>query len=94
MILIHKATQLRCFSRAFDLNIFVHYYYNSTTWMAANIFTNWVMCENIRMQKERKILVFLDNATSHQVQGVQKTKIGGFEAFLLSNITLLFFLTK
>ena len=92
MIFIHKSARPRCFPRAFDSNILVHYYHNSTALMTADVFTSWVMCENTRIGAQgRKILILLDNAASHQVQGMEKTTIGGFEAFVLSNITLLFF---
>lgn len=92
MVFIHKSARPRCFPKTFDPNVFVHYYSNSTAWMTKDIFTNWVMYENMRMHAQgRKILILLDNAPSHQVEGIQKTLIGEFEAYVLSNITLLFF---
>lgn len=92
MIFIHKSTRPRCFPQAFDPNTFVHYYSNINAWMNADIFSTWVTGENKRMaEKGRKILILLDNAASHNIEGMQKTKIGDFDAFVLSNITLVFF---
>jgi hypothetical protein len=92
MVFIHKSARPRCFPKAFDPNILVHFYFNSTAWMNGDVFTSWVTCENRRMAaKGRKILILLDNAASHKVEGVERSMIGGFDALVLSNITLLFF---
>ena len=92
MVFIHNSVRPRCFPKAFDPNMLVHYYFNAEAWMTQEIFSNWVMAENNLMAaKNRKILILLDTASSHTVHGVPKTMIGVFEAFVLSNITLLFF---
>lgn len=92
MVFIHKSARPRCFPEAFNPNVLVHYCFNATAWMNGDIFTNWVTGENRRMvAKGRKILILLDNAASHKVEGVQRIMISGFDAFVLSNITLLFF---
>ena len=43
---------------------------------------------------QRKIFILLDNAPSHKVHRVQMTKIGEFDAIVLSNITFLFIPTN
>lgn len=92
MIFIHHTARPKCFPDAFDPNLFVHYYSNSNAWMNADVFTHWVTGENRRMaERERKILILLDNAASHNIEGMQKTQIGEFDALVLSNVTLLFF---
>jgi hypothetical protein len=41
---------------------------------------------------QRKILILLDNAASHKVESVEKSKISEFDTVILSNITLFPFL--
>ena len=70
----------------------VRYYFNATTWMTKDIFTDQVMAKNNLMAtKNKQILIMIDNASSHTVHGVPRTMIGVFEEFVLSNITLLLF---
>jgi hypothetical protein len=93
LIFIHKLVQPRCFPKHFDSNVLVHYYSNINSWMIGDIFTDWVIDENERMVvMQRKILILLDNAASHKVESVEKSKISEFDTVILSNITLFPFL--
>lgn len=91
MIFVHKSPRPRCFPEHFDPNNLVHFFSNVNAWMSSDIFTAWVMGENKRMaDQDRNILVLLDDAASHSIDGILKTKLGDFDAIILSNITLLF----
>ena len=59
--------------------------------MNGEVFTHWVKCENRRMALEgRKIIILMDNARRYDIHGHMRTVIGGFNAFVLSNITIIF----
>ena len=67
----------------------VRYYFNATTWMTKDIFTDRVMVKNNLMAtKNKQILIMIDNASNHTIHRGPTTMIGVFEAFVLSNITL------
>ena len=58
-------------------------------------FYRWVMAKNnLMVAKNKKNLILVNNAFCHTVCGVPKTMIVVFEAFVLSSITLLFFLAN
>ena len=91
LVFIHKAARPICFPRNFDPNRTVHYYSNNLAWMNGDVFTHWVKSENRRMAlKDIKICIIMDNAGSHDIHGEVKKVIDGFNAFVLSHITILF----
>lgn len=93
LVFIHKLARPRCFPQKLDPNSTVYYYSNSLAWMNGEFFTHWVKSENRRMAlKDRKICIIIDNARSHDIHGEVKKIIDGFNAFVLSHITILFFL--
>jgi len=78
-LVIGKAKQPRCFKNINIYNLPVFWQSNKKAWMTAYIFTEWITKINKLMKlKKRKVLLFLDNATSHA------------EPLVLSNVTLKF----
>ena len=56
----------RCFKRVNKKTLPVEYYANKKAWMTSGIFETWLKKFDKRMgRKGRKVLLFLDNATSH-----------------------------
>ena len=59
--------------------------------MNGDVFTHWVKSENRRMTlQDRKICIITTNAGHHDIHGEVKKVIDGFNAFVLSHITILF----
>lgn len=78
-LVIGKAAKPRCFKNIDMKNLPVDWYHNKKAWMTAAIMEDWLLKLNAQMMREnRKILLFLDNATSHK-------------PMCLSNIKLVFF---
>lgn len=91
MIFIDTIARLRSFPKSFKPSILVHYYSNKSAWMNAKIFAHWMISENKKMaKKRRKILILLHKVGCHNVEGVKKVTKFAFDAYFLSNITLLF----
>jgi hypothetical protein len=67
LVVIAKAAQPRCFKRNnFHAENYCTFYNNSKAWMTSSIFTNWILSFDRAMVAEgRKVLLLLDNATSH-----------------------------
>lgn len=65
-LVIGKSAKPRCFKNV-DLNLLpVHWESNKKAWMTGKIMEKWLLQFNHRMkQQNRKILLFMDNATSH-----------------------------
>src|SRR6185312_5391277 len=66
-LLIYKYKNPRCMKNINKDTLPVHYYWNSSAWMQSSIFKHWLNKLNSDMHnKQRKILLLVDNATSHQ----------------------------
>lgn len=75
-IVVAKAKRPRCFGKRFDPAIYCHYYHNKTAWMTSSIFTDVVRrLDNCFRQQGRSVLVLLDNAGCHTLDGAQLTNI-------------------
>lgn len=65
-LVIGKAKKPRCFKNINPKDLSVHWHSNKKSWMTKDIMTNWLISLDQRMlRKNRKILLFLDNASSH-----------------------------
>ena len=61
-----KSLNPRCFKRVNKKTLPVEYHANKKAWMTSGIFETWLKKFDKRMgRKGRKVLLFLDNATSH-----------------------------
>ena len=67
-LLIARTARPRCFGKDFDPNVYAIYRYNKKAWMTSDLFTEWLEnFERTMRSKKRKVLLLLDNATSHKV---------------------------
>ncbi|XP_062570271.1 tigger transposable element-derived protein 6-like [Saccostrea cucullata] len=79
-LVIGKARKPRCFGSLDPSNLPVIWRSNKKSWMTGETFKDWIFGVNKEMKRQsRKILLFLDNATSHP------------HDLKLSNITLKYF---
>ncbi|UYV75541.1 hypothetical protein LAZ67_13000549 [Cordylochernes scorpioides] len=85
LLIIGKSAKPRCF-RNFSPHFYCTYTSNSKAWMTSSIFQEWLLKFNKQLVSEgRRILLLLDNATSHCVpnDGLSNIKIH----FLPPNMT-------
>ena len=84
-LLIARTARPRCFGKDFDPNVYAIYRYNKKAWMTRDLFTEWLEnFERTMRSKKRKILLLLDNATSHEVpEDLQNVRVH----FLPPNMT-------
>ena len=80
-----KNSEARYFGKDFDPNVYAIYRYNKKAWMTSDLFTEWLEnFERIMRSKKRKVLLLLDNATSHKVpEDLQNVQVH----FLPTNLT-------
>lgn len=65
-LVIGKAKKPRCFKNINPKTLSVHWYSNKKSWMTQEIMSEWLIALDERMvKKNRQILLFLDNASSH-----------------------------
>ena len=65
-LVIGKSRKPHCFRNVNVQTLPVTWWYNKKAWMTGDFFTEWVKGINSLMKRQkRKILLFLDNATSH-----------------------------
>lgn len=85
LLVIGKAAKPRCFKGVKTLP--VDYVANKKAWMTMNIFSDWVRVLDRKFAaKGRKILLFVDNCTSHcNIEGLRAIRL----AFLPKNTTAL-----
>ncbi|UYV78669.1 hypothetical protein LAZ67_16002330 [Cordylochernes scorpioides] len=77
LLIIGKSAKPRCF-RNFSPHFYCTYTSNSKAWITSNIFQEWLLQFNKQLVSEgRRILLLLDNATSHCVpnDGLSNIKI-------------------
>jgi hypothetical protein len=78
-LVIEKTVKPRCFRGIYVSKLAVEWKANSKAWMTTHIMTDWLQRLDQQMKTQnRKILLFLDNATSHA-------------HLSLDNVTLIFF---
>jgi DDE superfamily endonuclease len=68
-VFIHKYQTPRCLKNIDKTTLPVWYYWNSSSWMQTSIFSRWIYhINNIMISKNKKIILLLDNATSHNLE--------------------------
>lgn len=83
-LLIGKAGNPRCFKNIDPKQLPVTYRHNKKAWMTRDLFTEWLNKFNAKMKRERrKVLLFLDNASSHPNSKLSNVQL----AFLPPNTT-------
>lgn len=77
-LVIGKAENPRCFKNI-DRERFVTWRNNKNAWMTAKIIEEWLLQLNGRMRaQKRKILLFMDNASSHPDMKLSNVKVQFF----------------
>ena len=73
---IGKARQPRCFGRLLHSQLPTIWKWNKTAWMTKEIFVDWLTKLNDHVKSQnRKILLFIDNCSSHEEQVLSHVKI-------------------
>ena len=75
-LIIGKAAKPRCF-KGIDLSkLNVEWYANKRSWMTRAIMTEWLLAFDRRMERQkRRVILFMDNATSHCDAALNNVKI-------------------
>ena len=75
-LIIGKAAKPRCF-KGIDLSkLNVEWYANKRSWMTRAIMTEWLLAFDRRMERQKiKVILFMDNATSHCDAALNNVKI-------------------
>lgn len=75
-IIIGKSKNPRCFKGAHIDKLPLQWVSNKKAWMTADIMTTWLHRFDTKMKKQdRKVVLFLDNATSHPKIALDNVKI-------------------
>jgi hypothetical protein len=93
LFVIGKSKRPRSFPRTFqpERDWGIRYRHNSKAWMMAADFSNWVKDWNQKLQAtSQKIMLIVDNAPTHMVQGMTPEQEHGLKVFPLSNIKVTF----
>jgi hypothetical protein len=76
MLFIGKAIRPRCFGNMTREALGMLYRNNRKAWMTIALFSEWIDTLNSKMRaSNRKILLILDNASSHKAVGVELTNV-------------------
>ena len=90
LLVIYTSTQPRCFGR-WQPHEYVWWHSNKIAWMKGDIFEAWILQLNNQFKgQNRKVIMILDNASSHVVSSAKVGKSHGFSTLELSNMTLVF----
>ena len=80
-LIIWKYANPRCFKNINKNNLPVDYFSNKNAWMTSGVFETWLKAFDRKMMfQKRKILLFLDNATSHAEISLKNIKLQFFPA--------------
>ena len=86
-LVIWKYKNPRCFKKMPHNQLPVHYYANKNAWMTSGLFEDWVKKLDRKMQhQKRKILLFMDNASSHSHLNLKNIKLQFFPANTTSKL--------
>ncbi|XP_061166736.1 tigger transposable element-derived protein 4-like [Saccostrea echinata] len=86
-LVIGKCQKPRCFNRVDPNTLPVVYKFNKKAWMTSYIMEEWLKSLNRKMVcQKRKILLFLDNAPSHQKINLSNIKLQFFPANTTSKL--------
>ena len=80
-LVIWKYKNPRCFKKMPHNQLPVHYYANKNAWMTSGLFEDWVKKLDRKMRhQKRKILLFMDNGSSHAHLNLKNIKLQFFPA--------------
>ena len=66
-----------------------YYYYNVNAWMTRRVFNSWLLGFNDRMRRRgRKIVLTMDNASEHGIEGYEEEVVDPFKLVRLSHVTV------
>ena len=87
-LLIARTARPRCFGKDFDPNVYAIYRYNKKAWITSDLFTEWLEnFERIMRSKKRKVLLLLDNATSHKIpEDLQNVRVHFLPPIMTSHL--------
>ena len=86
-LIIGRAEKPRCFRNINTKTLPVLWRHNKKAWMTSNLFKEWVLKFNEKMKRlERKVLLFLDNATCHPNIELSNVKLVYFPPNTTSNL--------
>jgi len=75
-LVIGKAQKPRCFRNLDRNSLPVIWRWNKKAWMTASIMEDWLKSFNLKMKvQNRKVLLFLDNATCHPHVGLSNVRL-------------------
>lgn len=75
-LIIGKPENPQCFTNQDRDKLGVHYTSNSKGWMKRSLFKTWLEVWNSKLKSvDRKVLLFLDNFSGHQVQELSNIKL-------------------
>jgi len=75
-IIINKSKRPRSFGKSFNPQSICSYYHNPKAWMNMVVFKDWLLKQNQRfVQKKKKVLLLVDNATGHNISNELKVKL-------------------
>lgn len=75
-LVIGRAGKPRCFKRVDVNSLPVTYRHNKKAWMNGKLFEEWVKSFDKKMRRQnRKVLLFVDNASSHQDNDLTNVKL-------------------
>ena len=67
----------------------VYYYYNANAWMTRRVFNSWLLgFHGCMRRKGRKIVLTMDNASAHGIEGYEEEVVDPFKLVRLSNVTV------
>ena len=86
-LVIGKSAKPRCFKNVKMERLPVIWEHNKKSWMTTDVFCRWIKQINDQMRKKgRKILMFLDNASSHADMKMSNVKLEFFPANCTSKL--------
>ena len=90
LLVIYTSKQPRCFGR-WQPHEYVQWHSNKTSKMKGDKFEAWILQLNNQFKgQNQKVIMILDNASSHVVSSAKVGKSRGFSTLELSNMTLAF----
>ena len=90
LLMIYTSKQPRCIGR-WQPHEYVRWHSNKTTWMREDIFEAWILQLNNQLKgQNRKVIMILDNASSHVVSSAKVGKSHDFSTLELTNMPLIF----
>ena len=73
------------------LKPYISWYANKTAWMVGDTFAEWMTRLNNEFKNAgRKVLMIMDNFSTHSLENVAITQVHGFNCLALSHMSIVF----